>query len=110
MAISLSAATTWACAGCRERFRPSGPRAGRVRRVGRSPDGAFHFSSLQWRLRRDPPPRDPTDVSTGGAVMEVDGAVAESAFLQQLEVEAGTIGGKGALAASDQDRHEEELV
>ena len=58
MAISLSAATTWACASCRERFRPSGPRAGRVRHVGRSPDGAFHFSSLQRRLRRDPPPRD----------------------------------------------------
>jgi hypothetical protein len=46
MTTSLSAATTWACAACRERFRPSGPRAGRVRRVGRSPDGAFHFSSL----------------------------------------------------------------
>jgi hypothetical protein len=35
---------------------------------------------------------------------------AEAVFLKQLEVGAETIGGKGSLAAADQDRHEEELV
>jgi hypothetical protein len=42
--------------------------------------------------------------------VEIDGAVAETAFLHQLKVEPEAIVGEGALPTSDKDRHQEELV
>jgi hypothetical protein len=42
--------------------------------------------------------------------VEVDRAVAEQAFVQQLRVHADIVVGEGALAASDDDRDEEQVV
>src|SRR2546423_840696 len=48
--------------------------------------------------------------SAPGAVVEVNGAVAEPALVQQLEVHPDIVAGQGTLAASHHDGHEEQLV
>jgi hypothetical protein len=47
--------------------------------------------------------------SRSGPVAEVDDAVAEAAFVQQLQVQPEVVG-EGSGAASDHDRREEELA
>jgi hypothetical protein len=44
------------------------------------------------------------------AIVEVNRAVAETAFVQQLEVHANVVAGEGTFAASHDDGHEEQLV
>src|SRR5436309_16001915 len=48
--------------------------------------------------------------SVTGAVLEVNRAVTETAFVQKLEVHADAAVGEGTLAASHGDGHEEQLV
>src|SRR2546427_7141681 len=48
--------------------------------------------------------------SPPGSVVEIDRAVAEPAFVQQLEIQTDVVAGKRAFGASHHDRHEKEVI